>query len=125
MADGTTMPVLELKAQLRSMPTRVLLFRDRLEWSRSTTLGLLSRSVMAAATQDASEVGTAGIGDDETGTIPLGQLYSVSGERVGLHVRLTLRARDCTVDLEMSRPKAARLQEAIRTLRAPAQRADR
>ncbi|WP_425844852.1 hypothetical protein [Agrococcus sp. TSP3-2-1] len=121
MADGATMPVLELKAQLRGMPTRVWVFRDRIEWSRSTALGVLSRSVMAAATQDASEVGAAG-GDDQTGTIPLGQLYEVTGERIGLHTRLTLRARDCTIDLDMSGSKAARLQESLRTLKT--QRAD-
>ncbi|ERG64546.1 hypothetical protein L332_08805 [Agrococcus pavilionensis RW1] len=47
-------------------------------------------------------------------------MVSVTAERVGLHSRVTLRARDGTIDVDMSHSKAGRLQEAVRHLRAPA-----
>ena len=119
MIGGATMPVLEFKAKMRGMPARILVFRDRIEWSYSTSLGILTRGVLASATDGGAEVG-ARTGDDETGIIPLPQLSSVTAERVGLHSRVTLRARDGTIDVDMSHSKAGRLQEAVRQLRAPA-----
>ncbi|MGM1030812.1 MAG: hypothetical protein ACQEWM_13215 [Actinomycetota bacterium] len=116
MADSTKMPVLEFTAQMRGRPARVWVFRDRIEWSRRTGPGLLGRSVLAAATEGASEAVESGTADDQTGSLPIDAISSIVPERTGMRVRLTLKTMVTTIEMEVSRAKATKVLEALQSV---------
>lgn len=115
MIDSGKMPVLELTSQMRGRTARVWVFRDRIEWYRRTGPSLLSRSVLAAATDGGSEVGVAN-GDGEAESVQLDAISSIATERVGMHVRLSFATKGSSVEMAVSRSKATRMLEVLREL---------
>lgn len=93
-----------------------MVFRDRIEWSRATGPGLLGRAVLSASTEGSSELLGGGTDGNEIDVLPIDATTSITAERAGLHSRVSLRTRGSSVELEVSRSKAAKLQETLRGL---------